>query len=55
MNKTDKLTSVKVSRDDFLKFKENAVRDNFSFKKLVDKALYLYNTDSIFRKMIQDK
>lgn len=55
MNKLDKLTSVKVSKDNFLKFKENALRDNFSFKKLVDKALYLYNTDSIFRKMIQEK
>lgn len=55
MLKSDKLTSVRVNRDLFIKFKQQAVSDNFSLKKLVDKALHLYLTDNKFKEMLKEK
>ncbi len=51
--KSDKqLTSVKVDPKQFEEFKMNTVRYKFSLQKLTDRAIYLYNTDAEFRKMI---
>jgi len=55
MPKLDKLTSVRVNKENFFKFKQQAVSDNYSFKKLVDKALHLYLTDNEFKEMLKSK
>jgi len=49
MTKQEKLTSVKITQPLFDKFKMAALEDNFSFKKLADRAIYLYLTDKDFR------
>ncbi len=49
MTKQEKLTSVKITQPLFDKFKLACVEDNFSFKKLADRAIFLYLTDKDFR------
>ena len=49
MTKEEKLTSVKITQPLFDKFKMAALEDNFSFKKLADRAIFLYITDKDFR------
>ena len=49
MIKEEKLTSVKITQPLFDEFKVAAFRDNFSFKKLADRAIFLYLTDKEFR------
>ena len=49
MIKQEKLTSVRITQPSFDKFKHACVEDNFSFKKLADRAIYLYLTDKEFR------
>ena len=49
MIKEEKLTSVKITQPLFDKFKMACLEDNFSFKKLADRAIYLYLTDKEFR------
>ena len=43
--RNEKLTSVKITQPLFDKFKMAALEDNFSFKKLADRAICLYLTD----------
>ena len=50
--KNEKLTSVKITQPLFDNFKMAALQDGFSFKKLVDRAVYLYLTDKDFRERI---
>jgi hypothetical protein len=52
MTKEEKLTSVKITQPLFDKFKMAALEDNFSFKKLADRAIYLYLTDKEFRQKV---
>lgn len=52
MKNDEKLTSVKVNKENFFKFKQQAIDENFSFKRLVDKALLLYLTDNSFKQKI---
>ena len=52
MSKDEKLTSVKITQPLFDKFKMACLQDNFSFKKLADRAIYLYITDKEFRDKI---
>ena len=52
MTKEEKLTSVKITQPLFDKFKMACVQDNFSFKKLADRAIFLYLTDKNFRDQI---
>jgi hypothetical protein len=47
--KDEKLTSVKITQPLFDNFKMAALQDNFSFKKLADRAIYLYLTNEEFR------
>ena len=47
--KEEKLTSVKITQPLFDKFKMAALEDNFSFKKLADRAIFLYLTNDKFR------
>ena len=49
MTKEEKLNSVKITQPLFDKFKMAALEDNFSFKKLADRAIFLYLTDKDFR------
>ena len=52
MIKEEKLTSVKITQPLWTEFKMAALEDNFSFKKLADRAIYLYLTDKDFRKKL---
>jgi hypothetical protein len=52
MIKNEKLTSVKITQPLFDKFKMAALEDNFSFKKLADRAIFLYLTNKEFRDTI---
>jgi|TARA_B110000208_G_C11624268_1_gene378404 hypothetical protein len=47
--KNEKLTSVKITQPLFDEFKIAAFQNNFSFKKLADRAIFLYITDKEFR------
>lgn len=47
-----KLTSVKIEETTWGEFKINTIKYKFSFQKLADRAIYLYNTDPDFRRMI---
>ena len=48
------LTSVKIDKEMFEDFKINAIKLKFSFQKLSERAVYLYNYDPEFRKMIHN-
>lgn len=50
-----RLTSVKVEEELFDKFKYDAHLDRFTFQKLADRSMYLYLTDSEFRKRLQNQ
>ena len=52
MIKDEKLTSVKITQPLFDKFKIACLQDNFSFKKLADRAIYLYLTDKDFKELV---
>jgi len=52
MKSNEKLTSVKITQPLFDEFKVACLQDNFSFKKLADRAIYLYLTDKDFRSKI---
>mgnify|MGYP001058051691 FL=1 len=52
MIKDEKLTSVKITQPLFDEFKMAALKDNFSFKKPADRAIFLYLTDKEFKKQI---
>ena len=52
MIKQEKLTSVKITQPLFDKFKMACLQDNFSFKKLADRAIYLYLTDKDFKQLV---
>ena len=52
MTKEEKLTSVKITQPLFDKFKMACLEDNFSFKKLADRCIFLYITDKSFRDKI---
>ena len=52
MTKEEKLTSVKITQPLFDKFKMACLEDNFSFKKLADRAIFLYLTDKDFREKV---
>jgi len=48
-----KLTSVKILRELYKKFKLNALDDEFTLQKLVNRSMDLYVLDSKFKKEIQ--
>ena len=52
MIKNEKLTSVKITQPLFDEFKMAALQENFSFKKLADRAIFLYLTDKGFREKV---
>jgi hypothetical protein len=48
------LTSVKLDKDLFEEFRINTIKMKFSFQKLSERAIYLYNNDLEFRKAIHN-
>jgi len=50
--KEEKLTSVKITQPLFDEFKMASLQNNFSFKKLADRAIFLYLTNKEFRELI---
>lgn len=50
--KNEKLTSVKITQPLFDQFKISCLHHNFSFKKLADRAIFLYLTNDRFRDQI---
>jgi hypothetical protein len=52
MKPDEKLTSVKITQPLFDEFKMACLQDNFSFKKLADRAIFLYLTDNDFRQKL---
>ena len=52
MIKNERLTSVKITQPLFDKFKMSCLEHNFSFKKLADRAIFLYLTDKTFKSTI---
>jgi hypothetical protein len=52
MVKDEKLTSVKITQPLFDKFKIACLEENFSFKKLADRAIFLYLTDREFKEKL---
>mgnify|MGYP003645973965 CR=1 FL=1 len=51
---TLKLTSVKVHKKQQYMFKKLCLENGMNFQKLVNRSLYLYNTDEKFRKNIDN-
>jgi len=52
MAKDIHLTSVEIVQPLFDKFKMACLQDKFSFKKLADRAIFLYLTDKTFKEKI---
>ena len=52
MAKDIHLTSVEIVQPLFDKFKMACLQDKFSFKKLADRAIYLYLTDKDFKQLV---
>jgi hypothetical protein len=52
--KNQTLTSVKIDKELFEQFRINTIKMKFSFQKLSERAIYLYNTDPEFRKLIHN-
>ena len=48
-----KLTSVKVNISEQFKFKKICLDSGMNFQKLVNRALYLYNSNGKFKKQIE--
>jgi len=48
-----KLTSVKVNVNEQYKFKKICLENGMNFQKLVNRALYLYNSNSKFKEKIE--
>ena len=49
-----RLTSVKVLKELYAKFKTESTDKSFTFQKLVNRTLYLYDTNDEFRNMIEN-
>ena len=50
-----KLTSVKILKDLYKKFKYKSLADEFTLQKLVNRSIYLYNEDTKFETMIHNE
>ena len=53
-NKDRTTTSVRIDPHLFEEFKVTSIKYKFSFQKLSDRALHLYNTDPEFLKLIHN-
>ena len=55
MKRDEKLTSVKITKPLFDEFKMACLQNNFSFKKLADRSIFLYLTDKEFKHKVHNK
>ena len=55
MAREEKLTSVKITQPLYNRFKISCLENNFSFKKLADRAIFLYLTDTDCRDKIHQQ
>ncbi len=55
MKRDEKLTSVKITQPLFDEFKMACLQNNFSFKKLADRSIFLYLTDKEFKNQIHNQ
>lgn len=55
MEKDLTLTSVKIKKELFDDFKIECVKRKFTLNKLVNRAIYLYNTNEDFRKQLHNQ
>lgn len=51
----ERLTSVKITQPLFDEFKIACYQQNFSFKKLADRAIFLYLYDMEFREKLHNQ
>ena len=49
-----KLTSVKILKDLYKKFKYNTISDEFTLQKLVNRAMDLYLMDDNFKQQVNE-
>ena len=47
-----KLTSVKILKDLYINFKHMCLDNNMNLQKMVNRSVFLYNTDNVFREKI---
>jgi hypothetical protein len=47
-----KLTSVKILKDLYLNFRHKCLDDDMNLQKLVNRSIFLYNNDNVFREKI---
>lgn len=55
MQKGTKLTSVEVQEDLYMKFKSVAPLHKMTFKKLLDRSIYLYLKDIEFKNKVDSQ
>ena len=49
-----KLTSVKIIKEIYKKFKSETIENDFTLQKLVNNTMDLFNTDENFRTKLQE-
>ena len=49
-----KLTSVKIVKDLYNSFRHTSIDKSINLQKLVNRAIFLYNTDEEFQKKLDD-
>lgn len=54
MENKKKLTSVNIIEDLYRDFKLLAIDDTINLQKLVNRSIYLYNSDELFREKINE-
>jgi len=54
METQTKLTTVKIIKSIYSKFKQISFDSNITLQKIVNRSLHKYNTDQNFRKEIND-
>ena len=54
MKVTTKLTSIKIIEDIYKNFKADTVNTKMSLQKLINRTMYLYNSDINYKNRLND-
>ena len=54
MKVTTKLTSIKLIEDIYKNFKSNTVNTSMSLQKLINRTIYLYNSDTNYKNRLNN-
>ena len=54
MKVTTKLTSIKLIEDIYKNFKSNTVNTSRSLQKLINRTIYLYNSDTNYKNRLNN-